>query len=117
MKKSAKAARPIVEKLKKIKKYHQMSSLLFRTKSFQCKISELYEKGFFNELLEIHLHFSDVPGTIILPEKSDQNLSEPISDFNENSTNNNNSPTQENNIFYPMPEPPPYKRRDFILKY
>lgn len=52
----------------------------------------------------------DVPGTVILPEKSDQNLSEPLSDFNENSTNNNNSPTQENNIFYPMPEPPPYKR-------
>ena len=54
--------------------------------------------------------FSDVPGTVILPEKSDLSLSETIPDFNENSTNNNNSPTQENNIFYSMPEPPPYKR-------
>ena len=41
--------------------------------------------------------------------KEDCNL-EKNSVSEENVTNNNNSPTQENNIFYSLPEPPPYKR-------
>lgn len=32
----------------------------------------------------------------------------------DNVTNNNNSPTQENNIFYSLPEPPPYKRYKYL---
>ena len=54
--------------------------------------------------------FRDVPGAVVIGDsKEDCNL-EKNSVSEENVTNNNNSPTQENNIFYSLPEPPPYKR-------
>lgn len=60
------------------------------------------------------VHFGDerpptVPGTI--GAENDENLiANHAKPETENSTNNNNSPTQENNVFYCLPEPPPYKR-------